>query len=413
MNSPQDPINKTEQVMVEKWLRTVRASIGSLGLVGILVFVLGIGLLLLGDSLTQNLSFTAAVTEGKLWLEVLREVGLAFIVAAIAVFGYEHLHHATRTFEQQRKLEYEVMALTKLRQQEEERASGEALTTLDTHLGLIFPNREHDHFRAAVSKLLMDVAKIRGKADSMECSKESAEYIKYVAWLVQKFGGQEASNLAQLLNRMGGSYEFTPPDRREVARRILIAQMNCMGEGDGYDSIASVFLYAKDGGQMSTATEQAVERGLKVQRIFNVSVLEEDPQRLRGKHYSNLQSLIQAQEDLSRRCPDRFAIRFFGRAAFAHVDDDLIEEARVQRRELDKTYYGLFTRRDGESLLFRADTDDPTLLTLRYCGDRAEDGEQNGLSRLFVHLWTLCDDAPNPFQKPSFDPKWGDNRWGQ
>lgn len=407
-----------------------REILGRLGRFGAVVLLLGFILLLsaagyehyqemLADKGQGVKALDAAINalrDAAVWVEVVKEIGIALVVAAVAVVGYEllqHTPHFKRAHDDLKKAQEDLK-----KEIEEIRRAREGLVlatqppheAIARHLNTLLSGDESQELRAAVLDFIRYADQIGSHAkrqDDVTAHKESVEYMRYLGWLANQYCKDTASKLVQLLDSMnqkrpGGLYRYAPPDQREVARQILAAQMRCMGPGEHYASVASLAMYDTFDHVFIDATKEALARGTRIDRIFNIIQFEH--QLLDPLTFRRFKSVVARQ----RAFGNNYRIRFLGTAALPLMDGNVLAAVRLQAtvEAFRSMFFGLFVHEKGDILLFDAPSADVSSLVLEYCGS-----ERAGMMRcpkalLFEHLWELCSDKADPFAGSVFDPDW-------
>jgi hypothetical protein len=400
----------------EQW-RFWRRLLARLGLLGLVALALGLLLMLWGAAHERHMTLWQAVLQSEIWWHVGEEAGIAMIVAAIAVVGYELLQHTPHIKELHDDLNEQIRELSKLRVAVS-RAVETPLQGVARHLDTLFPGPDNQALRDALMRFLQHTHQIasHGKRQTDAThGRESVEYVKYLGWLMEQFAADSSSKLLQFIDaineeRTGVSYDYAPPDRRDVARRILAAQMRCMGEGERYASIANLSIYDMPDAAFIDATRGALQRGLQIERIFNLIPFEDELARDR-RLFLRFKRIVQAQRALG----GRYEIAFLGSAALPCLDRALLRamNLRPDTESFEALFFGLFTHHGGDTLLFDAPSTDVSNLVLTYCGNDRAAWSANSRANLFQHLWQLCRTAPDPFADDRFDPHWMDDCCGR
>jgi|ERR1044071_4094643 hypothetical protein len=196
---------------------------------------------------------------GEIGLAGLDHFGMAFFVAAIAVFGYEWQSHYKELFAKLGELKMIIKDVKEI-------VKGEARVSIEAGLKALFPDNAHE-LNQQIRESLKRIIKA---TDTSETGTEWNRdvYIALVAgglrWL------SDSSRISDELMKTTGLFTLRIPHPAELADFMLAAQMHSMVDGDEYKVISDFSSWAAPAGltHFMKATEEAANRGVRVVRIF-------------------------------------------------------------------------------------------------------------------------------------------------
>lgn len=304
----------------------------------------------------------------RMFIELLRDLGVGCFVAAVAGVGLEGFQQTTAIAE----AEASLVARSEVLDEKMRNVIAAArnlehhdnpLDAIKDHLKDLLPNSKFDNLSANIVELLNVLSGIRKSADTTPLGKETNEYVLLLNWMLKKYVLEGAMRLSELIRAIGpDEQQFTavyePPERRTLAQHILTAQMCSMREGDTYESIANVNLYL--GGDYKLyreATMTALKRGISIRRIYNVCEFPDD-QRV------TIEEEIKSQLE-QFNCPN-FKARIISLADIKNITDNEVKEFNLSNRDAIKNlYFGTFKHREGGAVEFNAGPHDVSKLELK------------------------------------------------
>ncbi|WP_367657806.1 hypothetical protein [Caballeronia sp. NK8] len=192
---------------------------------------------------------------------------------------------------------------------------------------------------------------------------------------------------------------FDVPGRYEIIRRFLAMQLDSMKKGDTLCSLANPLLYkdiSTETDPYLIATRKAIERGVKVKRIFNLS-------EIQAKDEEAARRVIKYQEDTFVDGDDNFECRFLNTTDIAQVYEVATELAHVKPKvaSIGGLFYALFIHREDQFYFYR--TEDAADQRSLFLGAlKMEDGGRRPTyAVLFDALWTACAGAPSRLGPPT------------
>ncbi|MFL9917980.1 hypothetical protein PQR75_21815 [Paraburkholderia fungorum] len=292
--------------------------------------------------------------------DVQRDIGIALLVAGFVGIGLDFIALGAG------RARTEVIA--------EERARGlhkasKFITAQhnpgDYMMGLadvLYAGPDFHRFREAMRETVAQVENIKALRGTESTSREGrdlAEFMDFLAWsLIQNVSNvaKEKSKSLAVLSKRRGSDDSTYriPDRFEFNRRLLGSQMRTLGRTHTYDSLANWRLYdevdTKD--FYETTTGEAIIRGAKIRRIFNLCAVAD-------KHLNRVQKVIERQQELVS--PEKFELKFLSCEDLKGISstDPVARAARAinapgaqETVNLNTTFFGVFKRGDEVVLYY-------------------------------------------------------------
>lgn len=368
--------------------------IQSHGLFVLIGFSFGVMLVILSKFVPNIWEYLGITFKGRSTVTVItKEVGVGFIVSAIAVFGYEWRSHSKHALELSKKLT-EIL-------------ESEGLTALESSLRVFLgEGDDKQSFRENVIKFVLTAHSL-GSAQTPD----TVQYVKVLSWMFEKTVKKNADNLEGLVtDSAGAEWHYDVPSSSEVAGRILGAQMKTLVHKDSYDSISTIdFWYDDSLDYFFEKTSFAVRiNKVKVRRIFNFcdySKLLNDVRAYNKKNRANLPTAtkekldklmgaLRKHEILAIESEGTYEIKFLTRANFEKLGKN---HAGFNKAELETTHFGLFKKHGSDQIVrFEAETAALSKLALGYClpNDRPV--------KMFDLLWKTAQ-SENPFaiRKPA------------
>lgn len=401
MRSSDDMLNnrgRTQELRVKSQvgkfldtLRRIRKEVWRFALYEILagvclLFAYNIGLTLaqlnFGNTTVENYPFMARVI-----LDILRDLGVGFFVAAAAGIGFEGLHQSVGDAAKELEIQQKIDALIDVAEKMKHFAN--PLLAVSDHLDAILPDVKYREIKDGIKGMIEVMAEMRSH-DKESCpGLEGVEYVALVDWMLDEYvlsGAKDLANLLRALNPQQmdhcGSYE--PPDRKSLAQRIFAAQMRSMKCGDEYHSLTNLRLYeGGDAKMFIDATKDALQKGVSIRRLFNVCELEADNSPM--LNWVTVCKMIRDQVSLFS--DGKFQARVLRGKEAALVDREITNGCNLPNVDAVRNlYFGIFVHRQGGAVVFRASPTDITKLSL--------DAFQ-GLKKvkptmdLFEYLWNI------------------------
>ncbi len=348
--------------------------------------------------------FFNALTEPHLLHEFIRDVGIAFLVAAFAVCGHELIRVVAKVDEEWNHLRTASLEL------EISRATMNAVAHYDASKAI--PELLKTRFPAGLADTLNEVV------DSMAALSDSARLRQTadVDYMVQLLNEGVVANAKQLaaFRRGDRSCRFTPLDSREVAAWLLTSELDRLGSGDSYDSVANLITYSSGRllGYQTKALERAFDAGVCVRRIFNLSGLEKDEYFAKSK-FVNAQRATARHLNLVDRFPGRYQVRFLGRQVFeanvlssdANFDLNAVDNRHL--KQADEAFFGIYHQRsitEGGCTIREARSTLVISLHSRSMSplELRKSEPESASSRAFDVLWNDWAVSANPFEGKNF-----------
>jgi len=343
---------------------------------------------------------------------LLKEIGTGFIVACIAVFGYEYLRHVSGVVEAQAEFRDQISLLKEI----SERASHDALRE---DLRRVLMN--HKKLSDAVVETVQPAVDMcdRSRADVLDPASSGANILQCGSCLnlLAEVAHDSLLSIANTVNSFHddvlkryispGGHEYRLPDSREIAGKVLSLLLSSLERGDYYKSVANVFFYQNTlMGKFEKAAEAACGRGIVIQRVFNLTNLESGP--LSEERFRECRAIIRAHLLLQKKIEEKhrggYQIRFYGSALSPFVHECFNPADCPHLSALPRSYFGLFCQksRNANLLFFACDPNRASrvLLALRDQNDPTES--------YFDRMWRVAEAAPNPLEGEAFKKNWLD-----
>jgi len=368
--------------------------------------------LIFGSILTIGGAF---MTESVVAI-LLRDFGGAFLVAAFAVYGYELIDHVSNIITLRTQLQglggtldNVSEQLNRTLQELDENRRWESRDSFERHI--------HSTIKSpALAKSLTALVDCSLKLE-LSCPDESSQsYVSLLSWLINQTIGTNAQGLSMFraakerpTDGEDLPFAFRIPDTRVIAARILGAQLKILSTDDHYDSISNVLFY--DEGRMDyfkTELVQAIGRGVKIRRIFNLSNFETDASLSHGR-FKEAKQIVDSHMDLAESHPPTadpkqgsYEVKFVGALPFSQNLNNLLGFSEKQYPHLahaENAFYGLFkeARLPGVLVFTGLDTKRLSELSLSNCANRCPS------VAMFEHLWEHWAITTNPFEGTQFN----------
>ena len=227
--------------------------------------------------------------------EVLRDIGIAFLVAALVGIFYDVFNKRVGRARAKIKMEKDTASLIDMGAKIENLIR--ELAGLDNPVRRIRgvlerelrPGMKYSPVIQGVVKLLDEIFRIHQLCDSKQ-TKEVHEYMRLMGWVLEKYVVRLAIQTRTILEGMSAaddtvySCDYFPPERRAMTLEILATQMRAMRSNDSYDSVTNLWLYTNLSRSYIDATRSALQNGLKIRRIFNICQEQSKGKNSRGLH---------------------------------------------------------------------------------------------------------------------------------
>jgi hypothetical protein len=302
---------------------------------------------------------------------IVKELGVGFFVAAIAVIGYEWGSHSK-----------EALDLTKTLVRIME---SEGLERIKLTLEQLFS--ECDEARD-FHRYIHDIVKTSNEIAKQD-SVAKKEYLKVISWLLNKPIKVNSERLKDwLLNEKEGhdweySMPYTPP---EVAGSILGTQMKIIQKSGGfYNSISKISFWEGDKlDYFFEKTKEAVmnpEQEIIVKRVFNLCNAELDsfikagkktnPQ-LKGERKQKMKTILKIlskHEKLETDSNHKYQVKFFLPEKIRFVKENI----KIDQSKIESAGYGIFRVYPSDYFIrFIAEDEDLLSIKMGYCKDKDE-----------------------------------------
>lgn len=333
--------------------------------------------------------------------EVLRDIGIAFLVAALVGIFYDVFNKRVGRARAKIKMEKDTGSLIAMGSKIESLVK--ELAGLDNPVRRIRgvlerelrPGIKYSPVIQSVVRLLDEIFRIRQLCDSKQ-TKEVHEYMRLTGWVLEKYAVRLATQTRTILEGMTAaddtvySSDYFPPERRAMTLEILATQMRAMRSNDSYDSVTNLWLYVNLSRSYIDATRSALQNGLKIRRIFNICHEQSKGRNSRGLYRAFELARLQIAE-----FPEKtFEYKFLTNESLNRLNPDILNAAGLyDRAAMKTTYFGHFHHAaDGKMLRFdpKDEVDMEGLAIVVYPLD-GENDECAARRRLFEHLWEVAD----------------------
>jgi len=375
---------------------------------------LGLVFMLFGAQLADH------KTYGDVAASLLGEIGTGFIVACIAVFGYEYLRDVSGVIEEQREFRDQVALFKEINERAADQALGDDLLRVLEHADLTnqvvatvqqaVDIKERSRTRKAdpgtarsgmpASSHTPDI--LHGDACLSLMADLAGESVKFAETL--NFFHEDVSNRTFVPE----GREYALPDPREIAGKVLSLLLSSLESGDYYKSVANILFYEQTLMRMfEDAAEAACDRGINIQRLFNVSNFE--GVALSREQFVKCKGILHAHFELQKKIAAKhrgiYEIRFYGSALKPFLNEPPFRDDHCPHlATLPRSYFGLFCKKTQDlSLLFFAK--EPQRAS-RVC--LAFRNKYDPTEAYFDQMWKVAAIAPNPFAADQFHDNWLD-----
>jgi len=318
---------------------------------------------------------------------LLEHGGLGLIVSSIAVFGYEWRSHAKKAFELSEDLKLSIDELAAIKEQVARLQSAQGWQAFEQSMSVLLGDDENKaRLRNHISLLVKSACELRVKQNI-----NTVQYLNVISWLIGETVVENAKTLVNLSNGTEAEWYYkVPTSSAKMAARILGAHMKVMQPGESYDAISDVRIW--ENSQLkyfADKTEEAVKRGVKVRRVFNLCTLEipkDDGDETR-RTLDRINRIINEHLDLEKRSEGNYSVRFFSPDRAKRV------QAITGRKitDIQGANLGLF-RNVGPDRTIRFVVDDVNLSVMRLSYCKSDDPD----SLLFEAMWNEGTEE-NPF----------------
>lgn len=333
--------------------------------------------------------------------ELMRDLGIAIIVAGFSVFGYELVGDLTKVEYQSETLQ---MAARTIEVATEELESMKTYASNNAISGIL-ELKSKGVLAKPLTDLIDSALMVAGNT-----SAGPTAYSDFAQWYIEEIG----KGLKQLATyRVEATfpnyqigYQFSAPQPRHVISKILVAEISQLqGENDTYDSITNPLFY--EHGLMLTFRkniESAASRGVKTRRIFNLAgmlnALGEE------KIYSAAQ-LIDEHLALART-NSSYEVRFITNSPWPHCIKAL--SSYFNTRDAENQH--IANAEDAMFGIFSHGSESPAWATLVIGKDQRRLNQIElrrvppncPTAQLFNELWDNWAHDKNPFENYTFNP---------
>lgn len=317
---------------------------------------------------------------------LLEHGGLGLIVSSIAVFGYEWRSHAKKAFELSEDLNASIDELAAIKEQMIKLQSAQGWLAFEQSILELFGSDEsRSRLRNHILLLVKSACDLKTKQNA-----NTVQYLNVISWLIGETVVENAKTLVSLSNDTEAEWYYkVPTSSAKMAARILGAHMKVMQPGESYDTISDVRIWENSQLKYFTEkTEEAVKRGVKVRRAFNLCTLEipkHDGDETR-RALDRINGIITEHLELQKKSGGNYTVRFFSPGSAHKV------QAQTSRKitDIQGANLGLFRNVPGKIIRFVVEDVSLSTMRLSYC--KREDPDV----LLFEAMWNESTNE-NPF----------------
>jgi hypothetical protein len=401
----------------DKW-RQLKSAIKSVGWIVVIATSIGITLVVLSKSCPRD-------SIPRLLLE---DIGLGLTVAGISVFGFEWLSHLNTALKKIGMLEAALCDVVRLTEdikklttliaflekqsgrtddllESLEKASGSSFSVCLA--GLFSESEEEKKFQHAVERIIKHALELKRSKTRL-----GQQYLMVIFWFLER-AARYTHALAEVVRRdTDARWIYRPPRSTDVASQILAHHMKAMSKGDRYDTLSSVRFWTDDRMKhFFDETVKALDRGVKVRRLFNLGGYEDDAAK-RLLQEKSIADALRRHTDLAARVGERYQVRFMTKPTADEIFAKLQKAEKIKDITNKESFYcfsfGLFHHKAEsgdeertEVVRFRAIGEDISELRIRYVGYADEDEEGD---LIFDEMWELCPSNMRQFAHELRDP---------
>jgi hypothetical protein len=326
---------------------------------------------------------------------VLEHLGVGFLVSSIAVFGYEWSGHINKTLNVGDRLREEVARIHLIREDVGrsaiERGFQEILSADDQSA------QDAENTIDVVHHFMAIVDSVRHLNDQ-----KNSTYIKFVSVMLDELIINNAHTLVEIGHYEGNVERHFKLDSVACAVKLLTAQIDSMGRktkdaendlvqrSDEYLVVSDLISWKDDRlADFQEATKNAIGRGVKVKRVFN---LLRDERELAWEEVSHI---------LKQHCKDAkdiagYEVRYI-------LDNRGLRKRSAENIDLVKQHFGLFVQGDSRSTL-RIEVKEPDLSDLSF-GRTSKVHEKEDLRR-FQRIWDMAEPITDETAVDALGARW-------
>jgi hypothetical protein len=331
----------------------------------------------------------------EFWGEFFRDIGISLVVAGIVGIYYDWFINSTGRARALALMRGDIQSLLKTGENVEmlmEKVSGGNDPVMGIKRTLEFellPNYKYSKVIDGVERLLREIFAIRD-LHNKKAAKEIAEYIRYIAWILEEYTVCGAIASRKLIEGMYGEgetgFDYSPLELRVLTLKLLSCQMDSMRERDEYHSLANTWLYAKMSNSYIEATHRALKEKVKIRRIFNLC-REETSSRI-----GDFEAAVKlATDHIFEFGEPEFECRFMTCQVVDALELGILENAGVSSRDSVKVmYFGHFYHTDDNKMFRFESKSSGDIGALNITTYSTNVNNPNFLMRrlLFDHLWS-------------------------
>lgn len=279
-------------------------------------------------------------------------LGVAFVVTATAVFGYEWNAHINETNDlneqvkqeigESRELRFSLGLTSRLLAAMGATGKSGLEPCLDAFLGYDGRSQCLADVRKQFMELAQAVVRLRERP-----SWTTDSHISFLSVLLDSFVIRNAKSLGALAGGHGEHHFKINETSQAIVGKILVKQMQIMMSPDEYLVVSDLLSWR--GGSLGSFLEESTrgvcERGVKIRRLFNLV-------RDKGKFStSEARDLLSAHIKAMNESEGEYEVRF------------LTDEGAINGEDISDQHYGLFVHGE-EMILFKVEREDLSDLSI-------------------------------------------------
>jgi len=309
-------------------------------------FVGGLSLLVLEHYLVQ----TMHKQHDGVFIVILEHLGVALLVSAIAIFGYEwnmHINEANdldeiikHELEESRAMRTSLHMTDRLLAAMREEGRNNMGVALDALLG----NDSASESVQVIKEQLINLATV---AAGLRKGWASDHQMKFISVLLQEFVIQNAISILRVTDKSGEQHFRIKEPAQKIAGRLLAAQVSSMKKDDQYLVISDFASW--DGEHLDEFLSEQIravkESGIIVKRIFYLT-------ELRSVHSSKAAAILRKHYQCCRGAKG-YQVAVLGKAEMKRLE----EGGKIKRERAEDQHFGIFVV-GGQLLRFKVEDED-------------------------------------------------------
>ncbi len=356
-------------------------------------------------------SHAALITEADHDVrEIVRDLGIALIVSALVGIFYDFFNAQAGITAEKFRMEQNTKRLIATGREvrhllDEYAIDRRSVNLIRRWLVRLLNPQLHAQTIDGLERVLTEIHAInllKHKLDDKnhQPCKEPEEYIRWLSWIITSYVVPAAVATRSILEGLIDGNDdiavsvpdYFPPERRDITLQLLAAQMRAMSAGDAYDAISNVWLYAsiKDG--FHASTHDALGRGLKIRRIYNLCYRSDDMRNEIDFHAAVELAVRQARQFHEKN----FEVRYLTNEIVNRLDIRKLNSLGIDDRDsLRSMYVGHYYQvKNGKMLRFAPRLANMSGIGVKVYSTTSEVGDCDGCGQLFEFIWQQCTGEP-------------------